>query len=191
MKLENGMFKVLVLAMCAAAGLLVLGCRTPAVVEYDKELTKAREALTDGRQQAADRSLVNALAIATEHNLDVSETSLLRAEMAIRAGNAETAVSIAREVLAVDQDNARANEVCGKALLTGGRFAEAEPHLVAAQSAYPTACDRGRAADLIALTRGLQAYGRGDLAVAQKYWAGINDDDLRYVVDIAAKRAAE
>lgn len=68
-----------------------------------------------------------------------------------------------------------------------GDFAQASRDFTEAMNTYTRESDAARAADLLALARGFEAYGQGRLAAADERWAGIADDQLRsWVVNATA-----
>lgn len=104
---------------------------------------------------------------------------LLMAEVDLRTGHALRALPAMTKLLAVNPNDPRANEMAGKARLMLGEFADARQHFNVALAGYRHEADMSRAADLLALTEGLDAYARGRFAQAEASWAGIGDERLR------------
>ena len=182
--------QISLLAILVAAA----GCRTAPPIGQQRTsrdaLLEAREALVAGQTAVADERVEEARRLAKDEGSDISDVDLLAAEVQLRKNRAVSAASQARSVLARDSSHPRANEVLAKALLRIGSFDDAENHLQAAKSGYSAPVDQHRVADLISLVRGLAAHGKGDLAVAKRYWADIKDSDLRHCLDQVARDVA-
>ncbi len=168
---------------------LLAGCHQNQA-RYALRLREAHEALCSGSPERAESCLADAAKFAAEHKITpASDAKILLAEVRLAQGDVPGALSAAGEVLSNEntepQDRARAEEIVGKAALRQGRFTEAQSHFVAAESSYEADADMERIVDLIHFTRGLSAYGTGDVEVARKYWRTIRDPDLRYSVDKA------
>ena len=183
------MRKMGLMAMALMAALA--GCASAPMAGYKRQVNLAHWALQRGEAVEAADHIREAKMIAKDTTIDTTAAQLLSAEIKLRHGKAPEAARIAQGALKKDADNPRAIEVLAKSHLQAGRFAKAEEDLLRARAKYRSeAGGRRRVDDLLALTRGLEAYGRADLAVARKYWSRIRNADLRYAVDVAAKRQA-
>jgi len=156
--------------------------------QYTQKLLRAHEALGEGTPERAERYLAEAEKIAAKHKVQqTADARILQAETRLALGDLPGALTLAGEVLSEDgcppDSQARAEEIVGKAAFRQGRFDAAQEHFVSAEHNYESEEDRQRIRDLVQLTRGLVAYGKGDIDVARKYWRTIQDADLRYSVD--------
>jgi len=159
------------------------GCASLAQKRYTKELLGAQRAIGAGQVGEAYSRLQAANKAAAAGHLDATPIQLLVAELRLVQGNSAEARDIAETVLAQNQRNPQANELVAKVLLKQGAFDEAEQHLVTAQLEYGTLGERQRVEDLLNLTRGLRAYSQGDTLAARKYWATIENTQLRDAVE--------
>ncbi len=152
------------------------------------ELRHAEAALMAGETDRALAHLETAKQVYRGEHPEV--VTLLTAEVKLRQGEAADALMLAQNALEQDGGNLAAHEVAGKALLKLGRFGDAELSFLSAQVAYrPESPEHRRLEDYMNLARGLDAYAAGDPDVAQEYWGGIQDKELRFALDKAVRQA--
>ncbi len=158
--------------------MLLGGCGAKTLPATGDMLAGAHASLADNDAATARQWLASAEpTLGNEH--ERKEYQLLMAEVEIRTGQADLALPAMHQLLAADPNDPWANEMAGKARLMLGEFSEARRHFNAALTGYRREADVSRAADLLALTDGLDAYAQGRFAQAEESWAGIGDDTLR------------
>ena len=118
------------------------------------------------------------------------EFQLLTAELDIRSGDAGLAAASMDELLSRDPDDPRAHELAGKAHLLLGDFSEARRHFGIAAGRYRSEEDSLRAADLLTLARGFEAYATGSVTAAHEHWKTIRSRGLRASVFDASAAVA-
>ncbi len=161
--------------------MLLGGCGATTLPGTGDMLAGAHASLVENDAATARQWLASAEpTLGTDH--ERKEYQLLMAELEIRTGQAELALPAMNQLLAVNPNDPRANEMAGKARLMLGEFAEARRHFNAALTGYRREADVSRALDLLALTDGLDAYARGRFAQAEESWVDIGDDRLRAAV---------
>ena len=163
------------------------GCQATSY-HYTQKLQQAHWALQSGRIEQAQKLLAEASSIASDKEItETVEAPLLQAELLLAKGDLEEALATIKSVQSrpdVDSlDTARVEEILGKIALRQGNFKEAQEHLLIAEKSYPQQKDQLRVADLVILVRGLTAYGKGDLKVAQRYWQSISNVEMRHAID--------
>jgi len=110
---------------------------------------------------------------------DRKEYALLTAEVQLRTGDAVAAERAMTSLLSSYPHDPRVQEMAGKSALLTGDFTSAVYHFDKAMNGYAAQADIDRAADLLALARGFDAYAGGRIAAAEEHWAGIRDAGLR------------
>lgn len=158
--------------------MLLGGCGAATLPATGDMLAGAHASLADNDALTARQWLASAEPTLVDDRQRM-EYQLLMAEVDIRTGQADVALPAMNQLLAVNPNDPRAHEMAGKARLMLGEFADARQHFNAALAAYRHEADMSRAADLLALTEGLDAYARGRFAQAEQSWAGIGDERLR------------
>ena len=175
------------LFMLAAA--VSYGCATTSTPSADREISLAQGALHSNDPELALLRLQKARDY--YRGPEPEYLTLLMAEAQLKASRPAEALSLAGEVLETDGAHSGANEVAGKALVRLLRYEDAQQRFLAAQGAY-SADEPGyqRIEDLLNFARGLNAYSHADPEVAKRYWAGIQDPQIRYALDQAVRSAA-
>ena len=161
-----------------AAALLLGGCSSGGGPGADELLAGAHRSLDRGDTKNARTWLESARPV-VESQRQKKEYRLLEAELDVRTGRAARALGIADKLLAAYPEDPRVHELAGKARMTSGDFTGASVEFTIARAAYRDEADVARAADLIALSSGLEAYAAGRLAVAQDQWDAIRSPQLR------------
>ena len=162
------------------------GCGSSGSATADGLLAGAHASLEEDDTASAREWLASAKTVLTTAR-ETKEYDLLAVELEVRSGRAERAMPTIERLLATYPRDPRVHEVAGKAWLMQGDFAQAGRDFGTAMNAYTDEADAARAADLLALARGFEAYGQGRLSAAEERWAGIADDELRaWVVGASA-----
>lgn len=157
---------------------VLAGCGATTLPVTGDMLAGAHASLADNDAVTARQWLASAEPTLADDR-ERRDYQLLMAEVDVRTGQALLALPAMNQLLAVNPNDPRANEMAGKARLMLGEFADARQHFNAALAGYRHEADMSRAADLLALSEGLDAYARGRFAQAEESWAGIGDERLR------------
>ena len=175
------------------AGLFVAapsGCASSSMPGADELLAGAHRSLELNDTATAHQWLQSAQP-RLESARQTKEFELLTAELDLRTGSADLALPAADHLLQRYPDDPRAHELAGKAQLMEGDFEAAGRHFTIARERYRDPDDVQRAADLLALSRGFEAYADGKLAAAQGEWEVIRSRELRAsVLDASASSGA-
>ena len=174
------------LGTAVMAGMLA-GCGTQKA--YDLELRHAHGALEADFPELAGKHLDKADKMAADRKITPDgRTTLLRAEVCLRSGDAagaeQRARAVAKQYVPGTRRRAQAEEILAKADIRQGRFAEAREHLAEADRSYVHEPDKRRVADLEHLVRGLEAYALGRTAQAKQHWRAIDDPELKLSVSM-------
>jgi len=167
----------MIVAGCSCAGIFALGgCATepPAQTSDTSGLSQVRSAIATGDLAEARSRLTRYESSGQSDPLAI----LLQAEIDLRQGDALTALEQAESV-SESKYKARADEVCGKALLRLARFSEASERFKRARGLYGHPEDVSRVDDLIWLADGLQALEEGRPMDARALWSEIRSVTLR------------
>jgi len=140
---------------------------------------QAHESLVGGNLAASRQQLNLTRQSAMAEGVAVDDLDLLEAEIHLQQGEKEQATAIATRVMERDATNPQAHEILGKVAIRNGDLDAALQYIEGARQHYAAADDRQRAEDLIALVRGLAAYGQASPDQAKEYWTGIRGQALR------------
>ncbi len=154
------------------------GCGSSGSATADGLLAGAHASLEEDDTASAREWLASAKTVLTTARQS-KEYDLLAVEIEVRSGRSERAMPTIERMLATYPRDPRVHEVAGKAWLLLGDFAQAGRDFGTAMDAYTDEADAARAADLLALARGFEAYARGRVGDAEERWTGIADDRLR------------
>jgi len=182
----NWNWKVIgLLALLMAMAWATAGCQQ-AGPRYALEIDRSREALAAGRTVQGEYHLRRAReALGGAEGVGAADAELLAAEAKLQQGDFDAALALAERARRTSE-HPQVREIEGKVALRQGDLTGALGHLQWAHDTYEGAEDVARAADLVALIRGLQAYALADVRGARDHWAGIADPAVRSSVETLA-----
>jgi tetratricopeptide (TPR) repeat protein len=158
---------------------------------FEERVSAAYAQLELGNPERAMALASEAETLVQGLGVDRTACDLVKAEAALMKDRLDEATCLAEAVREGDAWNAAASEILGRVALRRGDLEAAEQIFQAARQKTNSEAARERLTDLIALVAGLQAYGRADLEVAQRHWAGIRSSEVRYAVDVALRGVTE